>query len=784
MTKPRSMSASPAKVSRERLATDEPKKKNTPTRSGGKKTVTKSVKPAPKSGTRSTRAVSKPRSGNRRKTNEPSLIERVHISPDRRADLIGVVLAFGGLLLGLMLVSVSHSPVTASLSDTFDKWIGYGVYLLPIGMIWIGGWLILRRIDSMPNFSIIKVLGASFAFLGLLAAAQSSISHGGVLGAFIWNGMIKALGGLGAGIVLTAWLLVSLVLLFNINIFTFIVTLADLIGELFSRVTHKLFRPREDWEEEAAYEDGFRPVDPVAASQDGTGTEHATEAPVEIGKPIRLEPNKIHWKLPRVRDVLDENARTEYDEGLTEERVDILESTLRSFGAPGKVVNIDRGPTVTQFGVEPLFVETRNGKVKVRVNKIAALADDLALALSAASIRIQAPVPGHSYVGIEVPNGESAMVDLRGVLESEDLQKRRKPLTFGLGRSVSGKAIAADLSGMPHLLIAGATGSGKSVCVNSLLCSLLMYNTPDDLRLVLVDPKRVELTGYNGIPHLLSPVIVETDRVLGALQWMTREMDRRYHTFSDIGARNIDDYNRKAPASGHRKLPNIVVIIDELADLMMIAPDETERTITRLAQLARATGIHLVLATQRPSVNVVTGLIKANIPARIAFAVSSNTDSRVILDKPGAERLLGKGDMLYQDPNAPEPVRLQGVYVSDAEIQALVDYWREQANPSGTEQPSDPVDQPGERLPLKQTSYLAGEDITKRDDSDALMKDAIEFVRTENKASVSMLQRKFRIGYTRASRLVEAMEVKGIIGAPKDGSGIRPILGASEDESA
>lgn len=776
MTKPRNLLASPAKVSRERLAIDEPNKKTT--RPGAKKTSKSGAKTASKSGARAT---SKPRASSRRGAPEPSLIDRVHISPDRRADIIGVILAIGGLVLGLMLFSVSQSPTTASLSAFFDGLIGYGVYLLPLGMIWIGGWLMLRRIESVPNFSLGKVIGALFAFLGFLAAAQAVISHGGSLGAAIWGGMINAFGGLGAGIVLGTWLVIALVLLFNINFFDLILYLADLTGELFSRVVAKLFRPREMWDDETVYEDGYLPVEPELSQPDDRNTDHTPEPSHLVGKPTRLEPNKILWKLPRARDILDENARSEYDESLTEERVDILEGTLRSFGAPGKVVNIDRGPTVTQFGVEPLFIETRTGRVKVRVNKIAALADDLALALSAASIRIQAPVPGHSYVGIEVPNGESAMVDLRGVLESDELQKKRKPLTFGLGRSVSGKAVAADLAGMPHLLIAGATGSGKSVCVNALLCSLLMYNTPDDLRLVLVDPKRVELTGYNGIPHLLSPVIVETDRVLGALQWMTREMDRRYHTFSDIGARNIDDYNRKAPATGHRKLPNIVVVIDELADLMMIAPDETERTITRLAQLARATGIHLVLATQRPSVNVVTGLIKANIPARIAFAVSSNTDSRVILDKPGAERLLGKGDMLYQDPNAPEPARLQGVYVSDPEIQALVEYWREQAHPAGTQQPSEPVDQPGENLPLKQISYL-DEDITKRDAGDALMKDAIEFVRAENKASVSMLQRKFRIGYTRASRLVDAMEEQGIIGAPKDGSGIRPVLGGRGTE--
>ncbi|MFN8411112.1 MAG: DNA translocase FtsK [Anaerolineales bacterium] len=381
--------------------------------------------------------------------------------------------------------------------------------------------------------------------------------------------------------------------------------------------------------------------------------------------------------VTRSQDILDAGNATSVNEDFVQQRARLIEETLASFGAPAQVVAISRGPSITQFGVEPLFVETRGGvKTRVRVSKIASLSDDLALALAAPRIRIQAPVPGHSYVGIEVPNEEMAMVALRDILESETFQRNKKALSFALGRDVAGLPIMATLENMPHMLIAGTTGSGKSVCVNSILTSMLLYNTPDDLRLVLVDPKRVELTGYNGIPHLLGPVVVEMDRVIGALQWMTREMDKRYHNFAQVGSRNIVDYNAKMKAQGQKKLPYLVIIIDELADLMMIAPDETEKTITRLAQLARATGIHMILATQRPSVDVVTGLIKANFPARIAFAVASNTDSRVILDQPGAERLLGRGDMLYQAPDAPAAARLQGVFVSDHEIQRLVEYWR------------------------------------------------------------------------------------------------------------
>jgi S-DNA-T family DNA segregation ATPase FtsK/SpoIIIE len=402
------------------------------------------------------------------------------------------------------------------------------------------------------------------------------------------------------------------------------------------------------------------------------------------------------------------------------------------------------------------------------------LADDLALVLAAPRIRIQAPVPGRNYVGIEVPNDEMALVALRDIMEGETFQRNKKPLSLALGKDVSGHPANADLTTMPHLLIAGTTGSGKSVCVNSILTCMLINNSPDDLRLILVDPKRVELTGYNGIPHLLAPVVVEMERVVGALQWMLREMDKRYHEFAQAGARNIQDYNAHMKSQGGKKIPYLVVVIDELADLMLMAPDETERTITRLAQLARATGIHMILATQRPSVDVVTGLIKANFPARIAFAVASNTDSRVILDQPGAERLLGRGDMLYQAPDAPSPSRLQGVFVSDSEIHRLVEFWRAQ-NPHGMPITSGgPVDAVPSGVPLKQVPMF--EDMSPEEQGDPLMKEAIDLVRREGRASVSMLQRRLRIGYTRAARLVDEMEEKKIVGQPQDATGVRPVL--------
>jgi S-DNA-T family DNA segregation ATPase FtsK/SpoIIIE len=384
-----------------------------------------------------------------------------------------------------------------------------------------------------------------------------------------------------------------------------------------------------------------------------------------------------NWKLPTLAEMLEVGSEQNANNDHIREQVAIIEKTLESFGAPVKLVDTQFGPTVIQYGVEPLFIEQRSGKrTKVKVGKIASLADDLSLALSARSIRIQAPVPGKGYVGIEVPNMAKSVVSLRDVMESAAFQKIKSPLAIGLGQDVAGQAVAADLTKMPHLLIAGATGSGKSVCVNGIIACLILQNTPDDLKLVMVDPKRVELTGYNGIPHLAAPVVVDLERVVGTLQWALREMDKRYKAFSASGVRNIQEYNKKLLKEKGEKLPYIVIIIDELADLMMLAPEETERGITRLAQMARATGIHMILATQRPSVDVVTGLIKANFPARIAFAVASSTDSRVILDSVGAERLLGQGDMLFQSPDAAAPLRLQGCYVGDAELDKLIAYWQ------------------------------------------------------------------------------------------------------------
>lgn len=512
------------------------------------------------------------------------------------------------------------------------------------------------------------------------------------------------------------------------------------------------------------------------------------------------------WKMPDIAALLEAGADHELNHDQLLVRARVIEDTLSSFGAPGRVVEVRTGPVVTQFGVEPDYIEVRGGKKnRVKVSAIAALDKDLQLALGAKSIRIEAPVPGKGYVGIEVPNDKPSIVRLRDVMESPEFRRIRSPLAIALGQGVDGTPVAADLASMPHLLIAGTTGSGKSVCVNTIIASLLLRNSPDRLKFIMVDPKRVELTGYNGIPHLVAPVVVELERTVSVLKWVTREMDDRYHKFSRAGARNIEDYNRHLP-TGEPVMPYIVVIIDELADLMMMAPDETERVITRIAAMARATGIHLVIATQRPSVDVVTGLIKANFPARIAFAVAGGVDSRVILDQPGAERLLGRGDMLYMSGDAPAPQRLQGVFVSDAEINAITRFWRSQLEDAELAARSRPIltsfaldeaakerengktnggglgarsfgSSASSRLFDDDDDALEGDDDELTDDGeDVLYNDAVELVRRLNKASVSLLQRRLRIGYTRAARLIDMMEERGVVGPPVEGSRPREVL--------
>ena len=516
------------------------------------------------------------------------------------------------------------------------------------------------------------------------------------------------------------------------------------------------------------------------------------------------------WQMPRIEGLLLPGSDATAKEGEIRQRAALIEQTLLAFGVPGRVVEVNRGPTITQFGIEPGFNETKGGKqTKVKVSRIAALADDLALALAVPRVRIEAPIPGRALVGVEVPNSEASLVALRDVMESEEFEalRRKTRLALALGQDVSGRPVVADLTSMPHLLIAGTTGSGKSVCVNAILVALLCTNAPDDLRLLLIDPKRVELIGYNGIPHLISPVVVDLEKATQALQWVTREMDGRYRLFARHGARNIAEFNAKVEAGaaeGLQKLPYIVVVIDELADLMMTAPDETEKVICRLAQMARATGIHLILATQRPSVDVVTGLIKANFPARIAFTVATSVDSRVILDGPGAEKLLGRGDMLFVTPEQPLPARAQGCYISGSEIERVVRHWRAQLADQPMSAPKLEEESSGQGAtdeagwtamptsglfsgpPTWEEARAISQAAEEDSRGDRLFQDAVATVRMHGKASISLLQRRLRIGYTRAARLIEEMEARGIVGPAVPGQQYREVLNApiNKDEDA
>jgi S-DNA-T family DNA segregation ATPase FtsK/SpoIIIE len=453
----------------------------------------------------------------------------------------------------------------------------------------------------------------------------------------------------------------------------------------------------------------------------------------------------------------------------------LIEKTLADFGLPARVVDFRTGPAVTQFAVEPGFIETvaQDGELKrqkVRVSQISALASDLALTLSAPTLRVEAPVPGRAYVGIEVPNRRQGLVSLRPLLESKVFQSIGSPLAIALGRDVAGAPVAADLALMPHLLIAGTTGSGKSVCITAIASTLAFENSPEDLRLVLVDPKMVELIRFNGLPHLIGKVETDLERIIGVLRWCMLEMDRRYRLLEEVKARDIEAYNQRVRRKRNaERLPRIVLMIDELSDLMMMAPDQTERTLVRLAQMARAVGIHLVLATQRPSTDILTGLIKANFPARISFAVASSVDSRVILDTTGAETLLGRGDMLFLSPEAGSPVRLQGVYVRDQEIEKLIDYWREEVDEDSlTQEPP-----PWEDFLVRQAA-LGGRD--------AILEQAIDLVKERGEASASMLQRGLRIGYPRAARLMDELEELGVVGRQQAGGRTREVLIGKDDD--
>lgn len=632
---------------------------------------------------------------------------------------------------------------------------GYSRYLIPI-ILAIIGYLLL--FPDKYRLSLINYLGIGLFILsaaGLLNIFYNNPDKlgGGKIGLVLSYPFVQATTVWVAGIIILAFGVISLLLIFNTSLgellekfpaTSILGKIGRFIMRIFGHAKQQInnFQENISEDEEAEEESGF------------DSRELEAEEEIVQGKPKQMELIKVKKHKIKIDIPLDLlNERNEKPTSGDIKRIkEIIHHTLASFGIETTMGDVSVGPTVTQYTLKPA-----DG---VKLSHITTLNNDLALALAAHPIRIEAPIPGKSLVGIEVPNQTIATVGLKAMLESDNFKKRKNNLALCMGKDVAGETYLADLDTMPHLLIAGATGSGKSVCINTIIMSLLFQNGPDDLKLILVDPKRVEFTNYNGIPHLLTPVITDTKKTINALKWVVSEMDRRYELLSQSGKRNIQDYN----CENGNSMPYLVLVIDELADLMATAAREVEAAITRLAQMARAVGIHLILATQRPSVDVITGLIKANITSRCAFNVASIIDSRTILDHSGAEKLLGRGDMLYISAQLAKPKRLQGAFLLEEEIERVVNYLKDKASPKYNEEVTD-----------KQTNSVLPQAYQEGEDDDKLVSEAKEIIIQAKKASASLLQRRLRVGYARAARILDILEDQGFIG-PADGAKPRELL--------
>lgn len=724
-------------------------------------------------------------------------------------EIGGAVLILVTTLTLLSLLSLSEGTISRWWADIFSQFFGGGAIPAAILLAFLGLLLTFGRLkdenytlplDIIVGFELLFVVG--LACTHLIAANDQDalkLARSGAGGGFVGWGisyfLVDLLGLTFAVVVLLGLGITAIGMIFRLSL-TNIGMWTIYLAQWFHRDTDQPYpaEPADVPVREETVPSRAAPKKPAKALPAAEVKTEQLPLPTNTIEPALVSLPKARHALPPL-ELLAPPAKDQAHNANARYQAQIIEETLLGFGIPTEVAEINRGPTVTQFGLKLGSIERKmpDGTAmqqRVRVNKVVALANDLALALSAAPIRIEAPVPGRPLVGIEVPNSEKTMVSLRAILEDENFKKGKGALRVALGKGVSGQAVSAPLAEMPHLLIAGATGSGKSVCINTIISTLLFTHSPEQLRFLMIDPKMVELTSFNGIPHLLAPVVTDFEQVVGALAWVTREMERRYKLFAGLGARSISSYNHKVGAKGEQ-LPYLVVVIDELADLMMMAPDEVERYICRIAQMARATGIHLVIATQRPSVDVVTGLIKANFPTRIAFAVTSQIDSRVILDTPGAERLLGRGDMLYMAPDSAKLARLQGCFVSDQEIRNLVTYWRTAAVQGGVSQPDMSANQrvETEAEPQKasyghsttiKTEFVSAEQapwagLVAEADKDDLLPEAIKLVTESGRASTSFLQRRLGIGYPRAARLMDLLEEEGVIG-PADGSKPREVF--------
>jgi len=734
---------------------------------------------------------------------------------DKLFDFNGIILITLGVLIFLALLSVMFSDPTSLAGDMgvfinriFIGLLGIGAYVLPFVLIYMGVSYI--KIDkylkiTKKSLGILIFIVTTMIFVelivlpayyvkGNMASAiidqfkSKSVLHGGIISLIITVPISSLLGKVGSYIVLFALYIISLVLINNIT-----------IKELFTFEKVKSKKKSRDLKEtNIAIDEAMEYVSADGNTRDNGSSDESKIKIIDFMKMDEEEnrfegktetsieqPNKSKENRNNIEDIDidisfgDGNKIYAYEHpapellhknlsslGKNSDKKDLLNSanklqeTLESFGVEAKVIQVTKGPSVTRFELQP--------HVGVKVSKIVNLADDIALNLAASGVRIEAPIPGKAAVGIEVPNKDLSAVFLREVIESEEFTLTKKNLAFALGKDIAGNCVVGDLSKMPHLLIAGATGSGKSVCINTLLISLLYKYTPQEVKLLLIDPKVVELNIYNGIPHLLIPGVTEPKKAAGALNWAVNEMTRRYKLFADNNVRNIEGYNDFVEKGIiEEKLPWIVIIIDELADLMMVCPNDVEEYIGRLAQMARAAGMHLVIATQRPSVDVITGVIKANIPSRISFAVSSQIDSRTILDSSGAEKLLGKGDMLYYPVGESKPLRIQGAFVSEEEVETVVEFIRNGLKE--LEYKKEIMDE----IENSVSKSKGGEDC------DELIDEAIKIVLEEGQASTSLLQRRLKIGYNRAARIIDEMEAEGIISG-RNGSKPRQVFGRDD----
>ncbi len=701
---------------------------------------------------------------------------RLKMRTDTSYSIIAVFLILVGLLV--LISFTGRGQLLIFINDLLSLEFGLSMLFLPFVFI-SAGLVMLRSKHAWSKPTIL--LGTILLMLGTMGATKS-----GEIGKSVFTNFARLLTDAGTYAFFSSILLIGFLILSQSSL----LELAELIGKLFKKrdkdkkLGKDIFADQVS-EKEIKTAKGFsipsfgfglnkdkdlkkgssfnEPIEQDNSSakaiiEDEIKKQMSPSGNLNEQEALNASSAPMVWEYPPL-SLLSQKSGGKADRGDVKGNATIIENTLDSFGIRAKVVEYNPGPAVTQYALD-----ISKG---TRLSKITALSTDLALALSAPTgqIRIEAPIPGRNLVGVEVPNRSAEYVTLRTMLSAPVLKKHKSKLAVALGIDVAGNPSVVDIAAMPHLLIAGSTGSGKSVCVNSFMCSILFRATPEEVKFILVDPKRVELTGYNGIPHLLTPVIVEPSKVVSALKWACQTMDKRYKMLEEVGVKNISDYNELA---GLASMPNIVIVIDELADVMLFAPAEVEDSITRIAQMARAVGIHLVLATQRPSVDVLTGLIKANVPTRIAFNVTSMTDSRVILDSPGAEKLLGRGDMLFQAPDKPKPTRVQGTFVSAEEAKSLIDFIKAQGQKPNYEEEIVTKYQPG-----KVTGGSGGSDVNGNDIDDKCEEAARLFL-TADKASSSLIQRRLSVGYARAARILDQLYEIGLVGPP-DGSKPRDV---------